>query len=132
MPPRGLAALSRALCLALWLALVTTPPAAAQRMQVLVLSAPLAGFQYYAGKILWDEMQEGDRLALVRETDNPHDPHAVRVEWRGTKLGYLPRSDNRAVAAELDKGTPIGARIGKLARNPNPWKRLRVDVYVGL
>ena len=132
MSPRGLAALSRALCLALWLALVTTPPAAAQRMQVLVHSAPLAGFQYYAGKILWDEMHEGDHLALVREADNRHDPHAVRVEWRGTKLGYLPRSDNRAVAAEMDKGTPIGARIGRLNRDPNPWKRLRVDVYVGL
>jgi hypothetical protein len=56
----------------------------------------------------------------------------VRVEWRGTKLGYLPRGDNRAVAAEMDKGTPIGARIGRLNRDPNPWKRLRVDVYVGL
>ena len=77
-------------------------------------------------------LQEGDRLALVREADNRHDPHAVRVEWRGTKLGYLPRSDNRAVAAEMDKGTPIGARIGRLSRDPNPWKRLRVDVYVGL
>ncbi len=132
MPPRRLAALSLVLCLTLCLALAATPPAAAQRMQVLVHSAPLAGFQYYAGKILWDEMREGDRLALVRERDNPHDPFAVRIDWRGTKLGYLPRSDNRAVAAEIDKGTPIGARIGRLSRDPNPWKRLRVDVYVGL
>ena len=132
MPPRRLAALSLVLCLTLCLALAAAPPAAAQRMQVLVHSAPLAGFQYYAGKILWDEMREGDRLALVRERDNPHDPFAVRIDWRGTKLGYLPRSDNRAVAAEIDKGTPIGARIGRLSRDPNPWKRLRVDVYVGL
>ena len=124
MPPRRLAAL----CLALAMA----PSATAQRMQVLVHSAPLAGFQYYAGKILWDEMQEGDRLALVRETDNPHDPHAVRVEWRGTKLGYLPRSDNRDVAEEMDRGTPIAGRIGRLTTDRNPWKRVRVDVYVGL
>lgn len=128
MPLRRLVAL----CLALGLGLLPASPAPAQRMQVLVHSAPLAGFQYYAGKILWDEMQEGDPLTLVRETDNRHDPHAVRVEWRGTKLGYLPRSDNRVVAAEMDKGTPIGARIGRLARDPNPWKRLRVDVFVGL
>lgn len=112
--------------------LLLATPAAGQQMHVLVHSSPLAGFQYYAGKILWDEMREGDRLALVRERDNPHDPFAVRVDWRGTKLGYLPRSDNRAVAAEMDKGTPIGARIGRLSRDPNPWKRLRVDVYVGL
>lgn len=124
MPPRRLAALSLALAMA--------TPTAAQRMQVLVHSAPLAGFQYYAGKILWDEMQEGDRLALVRETDNRHDPHAVRVEWRGTKLGYLPRSDNREVAEEMDRGTPISGRIGRLTTDRNPWKRVRVDVFVGL
>ena len=112
--------------------LLLATPATGQQMHVLVHSSPLAGFQYYAGKILWDEMREGDRLALVRERDNPHDPFAVRIDWRGTKLGYLPRSDNRAVAAEIDKGTPIGARIGRLSRDPNPWKRLRVDVYVGL
>jgi hypothetical protein len=55
----------------------------------------------------------------------------VRVEWRGTKLGYLPCSDNRAVAEEMDKGTPSAAAS---AGSPptEPWKRLRVDVYVGL
>ncbi|WP_374263442.1 HIRAN domain-containing protein [Zoogloea sp.] len=106
-------------------------PAVAE-VRILVQRSPLAGFQYYGGKILWDEMREGDRLTLVREPGNRHDPYAVRVEWRGTKLGYLPRTDNREVAEEMDKGTPIGGRIGQLARDPNPWKRLRVDVYVGL
>jgi hypothetical protein len=113
-----------ALCLAL--------PAFAQQVRILVQSSPLAGFQFYGGKILWDEMREGDRLALIREPDNPHDPFAIRVEWRGEKLGYLPRADNREVAGEMDKGTPIGARIGRLSRDPNPWKRLRVDIYIGL
>lgn len=107
-------------------------PASAQTIRILVQSSPLAGFQYYGAKILWDEMREGDALALIREPDNRHDPFAVRVEWRGTKLGYLPRAENRDVAAEMDKGTPIAGRIGRMADNPNPWKRLRVDVFVGL
>lgn len=113
-------------------ALLCSHPALARQPRILVQSSPLAGFQYYGAKILWDEMREGDALALIREPDNRHDPFAVRVEWRGTKLGYLPRSDNRAVAAEMDKGTPIAGRIGRMADNPNPWKRLRVDVFVGL
>ena len=108
------------------------PPAHAESVKILVQSSPLAGFQYYGAKILWDEMREGDALALIREPDNRHDPFAVRVEWRGTKLGYLPRAENRDVAAEMDKGTPIAGRIGRMADNPNPWKRLRVDVFVGL
>ena len=100
------------LCTAI-LAYALAPPASAQQMRILVQSSLLAGFQYYGGKILWDEMREGDRLALVREPDNRHDPFAVRVEWRGAKLGYLPRSDNRDVAEEMDRGTPIAGRIGR-------------------
>ncbi len=112
--------------------LLVSLPAPAQTVRVLVQSSPLAGFQYYGGKILWDEMREGDRLALIREPDNPHDPLAIRVEWRGEKLGYLPRAENREVAQAMDRGTPVSGRIGQLVQHPNPWKRLRVDVLVGL
>jgi hypothetical protein len=124
MRRKALLALLLATCLAL--------PAFAQQVRILVQSSPLAGFQYYGGRILWDEMREGDHLALIREPYNRHDPFAVRVEWRSEKLGYLPRAENREVAAEMDKGTPVGGRIGKLSTDPNPWKRLRVDVYIGL
>ena len=118
--------------LALAALLLSLPALAQPTVRILVQSSPLAGFQYYGAKILWDEMREGDALALIREPDNRHDRFAVRVEWRGTKLGYLPRAENRDVAAEMDKGTPIAGRIGRMADNPNPWKRLRVDVFVGL
>ncbi|GAB4179068.1 MAG: hypothetical protein OHK0026_11030 [Rhodocyclaceae bacterium] len=104
--------------------------ASAESVQLLVQSSPLAGFQYYAGGSLWSEMKAGDRLVLVREPENPHDPHAVRVEWRGNKLGYLPRAENRSVAAEMDRGAAIEARIARLVPHRNPWRRLRVDVYL--
>lgn len=103
-----------------------------QEVRILVQSSPLAGFRYYAGEALWQDMQVGDELALVREPENPHDPNAVRVEWRGHKLGYLPRAENRAVATEMDRGAPVVARIAALVRDRNPWKRLRIDIYVVL
>ncbi len=112
--------------------LLGMPPADAQHIRVLVQRSPLAGFQYHGAAIHWDALREGDPLQLVREPDNPHDPRAVRVEWRGIMLGYLPRAENREVAREMDQGTPLSARIGKLSDDPNPWKRLRVDVLVGL
>ena len=113
-------------------ALLLSAPAFAGAVRILVQTSPLAGFQYYSGKILWDEMREGDRLALIREPDNPHDAKAVRVEWRGQKLGYLPRAENQDVADAMDRGTPVSGRIGSLVKHANPWKRLRVDVLVGL
>lgn len=104
--------------------------ASAEKIRILVQSSPLAGFQYHAGAELWPQLHEGDALDLIREPDNAHDPHAVRVEWRGHQLGYLPRAENRAVAAEMDRGTRIEARIARLREHRNPWQRLLIDVYV--
>lgn len=113
----------------LGLAAATVPAA---EVRVLVQSSPLAGFRYYAGEDLWTQMREGDRLTLVREPDNPHDAKAVRVEWRGQKLGYLPRRENAAVAGAMDGGEAVDARIAKLRRHRNPWQRLLIEVFVVL
>ncbi|OHC63519.1 MAG: HIRAN protein [Rhodocyclales bacterium GWA2_65_20] len=107
-------------------------PASAESVKVLVQSSPLAGFQYHAGNALWDRMREGDTLALVREPENAHDANAVRVEWRGHMLGYLPRAENRSVAAEMDRGTTVSARIARLTMDRNPWRRLLIEVFVVL
>ena len=122
----------RRLAAALLLAALSPLTATAQQVRVLVQSSPLAGFRYYAGEILWSEMKVGDELALIREPENPHDNHAVRIEWRGHKLGYLPRAENRAVASEMDRGARLVARIAALTSQGNPWQRVRVDVYLGL
>lgn len=106
--------------------------ALAADVRILVQSSPLAGFQYHAGEALWQEMHEGDRLTLVREADNPHDSNAVSIEWRGQKLGYLPRAENRAVAAALDAGEAVDARIAKLRQHKNPWQRVLIEVFVVL
>ena len=117
--------------LLLWLA-AGSVLAAQVTAQILVQSSPLAGFQYYAGKTLWNELHEGDTLVLVREPDNEHDPRAVRVEWHGVKLGYVPRRDNAAVARMLDNGTLLDARITRLNKSRNPWQRILFEVYVSL
>ncbi len=104
----------------------------AQSLKILVQSSPLAGFQYHAAGELWSELRVGDSLALIREPENPHDSNAVRVEWRGRMLGYLPRTENRAVAAEMDRGSSVSGRIAKLRQHRNPWQRLLIEVFVTL
>ena len=104
----------------------------AGEVRILVQSSPLAGFKYHAGEDLWPELREGDRLDLVREPDNEHDANAIRVEWHGRKLGYLPRKENRAVAAAMDNGDKVDARIAKLRQHRNPWQRMLIEVFVVL
>jgi hypothetical protein len=101
-------------------------------LRMLVQSSPLAGFQYYQGTVLWEEMKVGDALALVREANNAHDSNAVRVEWRGRALGYVPRRENRTVAQHIDRGGAVEARISKLLEHRNPWQRVEFEIFVRL
>ena len=112
------------------LLLVLAFPAGGQSVQFVVQSSPLAGFRYGEGAGLWPQLRLGDALELVREEDNPHDPNAVRVEWRGHKLGYVPRRQNAALAWGLDRGTPLRARVSRLEVHPNPAKRIEFEVYI--
>ncbi|BAN35418.1 hypothetical protein SCD_n01597 [Sulfuricella denitrificans skB26] len=119
---------------ALLLALLTVPASAepGTNAKILLQSSPLAGFRYYEGKKLWSEMKVGDALHLVREPGNTYDAKAVRVEWQGHKLGYVPRADNEALARFMDRGSKAEARITRLKKSSNPWQRMEFEVYLGL
>jgi hypothetical protein len=110
-------------------ALATGPSANAK---ILLQNSPLAGFRYYEGKRLWGEMKVGDTLQLVREPDNSYDPNAVRVEWQGHKLGYVPRADNEALTRFMDRGSKAEARITRLKKSRNPWQRMEFEVALDL
>jgi hypothetical protein len=114
------------------LLLLSTGWTQAQTVKLLVQSSQLAGFQYHAGAALWERLQVGDALSLIREPDNPHDARAVRIEWRGVQLGYLPRAENAAVASAMDRGENVAARIASLVEHRNPWRRVRIEVFVVL
>jgi len=107
-------------------------PAVAAEARIIVQESPLAGFQYYEGKALWEMMRVGDALQLVREPRNPHDANAVRIEWRGEMLGYIPRRENADVARQMDLGAPVKARVVRLTEARNPWQRVRFEVFVQL
>jgi hypothetical protein len=120
-----------------WTALVTatiwgTASALAADAVIVVQRSPLAAFRHYDGAELWRDMKAGDRLELVREPENPYDAGAIRVEWRGRKLGYVPRRDNAAVARQLDRGTPLEARVAALRENRNRSVHIEFEVIAPL
>ena len=114
----------------LMLALACASPAHAESIKMLVQNSPLAGSQFYAVAKVWNEIRIGDRLTLTREPDNRHDHNAVRVDWNGQQLGYIPRKENRAVARALDEGERLEARVTKLRDDPDPWQRVEFEVYL--
>lgn len=104
--------------------------ARAEPAGTLLQTSPLAGYQFHDGPRLWRRLKVGDPLTLVREPDNPYDARAVRVEWRGHKLGYLPRVENAAASQLMDRGARLTARIASLRADPDPWKRVGIEVYL--
>jgi hypothetical protein len=111
------------LCLAL-------ADASATESRLILQTSPLAGFQHYAGPVLFGLMRVGDSLELRREPANPHDPQAVRVQWRGVQIGYAPRAENVDLARLMDRGTTIEGRILHLQKSRDPWKRVLMELYV--
>lgn len=112
------------------LLLLLAAGAGAQEVRLVVQSSPLAGWRYAEAAAVWPELKVGEPLDLVREADNPHDANAVRVQWRGRKLGYVPRRQNAAIAWGLDRGAPLRARVSRMTEHANPAKRLEFEVFL--
>jgi hypothetical protein len=94
-----------------------------------MLVANIAGYGYHAGPELEDSFATGQALALVREPDNPYDPLAVRIDWQGQKIGYVPRPENRTIAHALDDGFGLAARIvEKAGHYGDIWHRVTFAV----
>ena len=106
----------------------TAPPVSPTAIEL--QRSPVAGFQYHHGERLWSQLAVGTRLELVREADNRHDGRAVRIDWHGVKLGYVPRIDNAAVAHLLDAGERVEARIVALNESADPWQRVNVSILL--
>ncbi len=116
---------------ALW-GLTFAPPLAlgAPPRRIALQRSPLAGFQYHAGGRLWPQLALGDALELVREPDNACDPRTVRVDWQGTKIGYVPRVDNAAICHLLDGGQRVVGAIAALRQSPDPWRRVDLALWL--
>lgn len=105
------------------------------RRVIRIQISPVAEFQYHNGEAVWGGMRVGQALTLVREPHNPCDAKAVRVDWLGHKLGYVPRTENHAVAELLDRGEKLSVRIVELNDGNSDsweweWERVRFEVLL--
>jgi len=67
-----------------------------------ILVVPVAGVSFRLEALDDPSFDPGRRLALVREPENEHDPHAVGIwnEERTLQLGYVPREDAPRLAGD--------------------------------
>lgn len=96
-----------------------------------ILHCYIAGLQYYQALEVWKELQIGDSLQLLPEPDNIHDEYAVIVAYKNKKLGYLPRSQNKAISLILSGGhDAFQARVQSLYSDNPIYERIEICLHV--
>ena len=93
---------------------------------------------------LYESLNEGDRVKLVREPDNPYDEYAIRIDTEqddpigylatdthalaeGVKLGYIPMKNNKVFARLMDAGKLL---YGVVRRKEMEGKYHRIVVKI--
>ena len=92
----------------------------------------IKGFKNYDGASALRKLKVGKRLDLVPEPDNPFDPYAVRIERKGTKLGFVPKEKNglMGLMAYYGHDDVFECRILQVDRKANPWEQVRVGIFI--
>lgn len=117
----------------------------------------VAGRQYHDADEVWKELKVGTRLRLVRDMDNRYDPQAVAIVYDKPiddadldrnalyldarcvddqvdeyVLGYVPRTDNKGIAALLEMGwnNVFECRISKIDEEEHYNEQIRVTIRI--
>jgi hypothetical protein len=92
----------------------------------------IAGFTYWEGCMVLDELKIGTPLTLLREMDNKFDPYAVAIYYGDYKLGFIPRSDNHQISKFLEMGHNdlFDIRINRISRDEHPENQIGVIVFI--
>jgi len=114
------------------------PTPAAPQPPYLLNVVRAAGLAYYDG-LAWlaaGHVRPGDALIAAAEPTNPHDRFAVELYHQrlGCKLGYVPRTDNKALSRLLRAGAPVWAVVlsaDAAQAEHAPWDALTVALGLG-
>lgn len=92
----------------------------------------IAGFTYWDGLEVFDELKIGTELTLEVEPNNGHDPNAVKILFRETMLGYIPRGENEEISKFLQLGHSdlFSVKISRINPETHTEKQISVTIKI--
>ncbi len=100
-----------------------------EKRKLLLNVFSVAGYQFYDDDTVEHRLKAGELLTLKADPDNPYDEFAVEIlTANGIKLGYVPKSDNKAISRLLRQGANVEARIEKVDLEAVSWQRMKVGL----
>ena len=97
-----------------------------------ILDCHIAGFTYYDGLDVIEELKQGTPVMLHAEPENPYDSEAVAIYYKDTKLGYVPQAKNSFVSNLLyfGYGDIVEAKINCNNPQANTENQFRVVIKI--
>ena len=89
-----------------------------------------AGFQYYEGERLFNQLNIDDPLQLRRDPENKYDKRAVETYWNNNMPGHIPKMANMSISQILDNCGKLNAEITRLYPQQKPWYCVSLAVYI--
>jgi hypothetical protein len=94
-----------------------------------LFDAYVAGYRFYEGDDVIEDLRVGASLELCREPSNPYDANAIEIFADDeVKLGYVPMALNTHPASLMDAGEHVIAEVVELDPEAAPWERVRIVV----
>jgi hypothetical protein len=92
----------------------------------------IAGFTYYDGVDVFNELKIGTELRFIAEPDNKFDEHAVAIYYNEHKLGYVPQNRNKYISKFLNFGHTnlFEIKINKISSFEHPEQQVSVVVKI--
>ena len=92
----------------------------------------IAGFTYYDGVDVFNELKIGTQLTLAAEPENKHDNYAVAVYYENHRLGYIPRDKNKYISKFLNFGHTelFDIKINRISPEEHPEDQIGVVVKI--
>ena len=91
----------------------------------------IAGFTYYNGVDVFEDLRIGTQLLLKAEPENRFDPNAVAIYFEDEKIGFVPRDENEMLSKFLNLGHNLfEAKISQISPEAHPEKQIRVVVRI--
>ena len=95
-----------------------------------ILRDYLAGVGYSDYQRVLQQLKVGDKLDLTWERKNKFDPNAIRVDYKGTKLGYIAKKDNQKVHQYREGGAKVTCELTAINHGNPSHTLLCVSVKV--
>ncbi|KAF0152452.1 MAG: hiran domain protein [Ignavibacteria bacterium] len=90
----------------------------------------VAGFVYYDGETVLNNLKVGEELKIIQEPTNPYDRRALEIYTANNiKIGYVPREENPIPSRLARQNINIIGTVDKINMEADLWRALRINLF---